>query len=170
MNALIPATCLAFLVCVPTATAQAAPKKPASQHFETLNAADLKWGAAPPGLPRGAQMAVLHGDPTKDVQFALRLKLPDGYKIPPHWHTKDELLTILSGTFVLHMGDTMTAPAYTLNAGGFHYLPGRMHHAAVVRGETILQINGIGPFDIHYLNPGDDPRKTTPGTSGQSGT
>jgi hypothetical protein len=123
----------------------------------STNAADIKWGPAPPDLPKGAELAIMHGDPSKKAVFSIRLKLPAGYKIPPHWHSKDEQLTILSGTFVLHMGDTMEAPASTLTAGGFHFLPAKMHHAAETKGETILQIDGTGPFDIHYLNPADNP-------------
>jgi hypothetical protein len=123
----------------------------------STNAADIKWGPAPPDLPKGAELAIMHGDPSKKAVFSIRLKLPAGYKIPPHWHSKDEQLTILTGTFVLHMGDTMEAPASTLTAGGFHFLPAKMHHAAETKGETILQIDGTGPFDIHYLNPADNP-------------
>jgi len=124
-----------------------------------VNAADVKWGDVPPALPKGAQIAVLHGDPFKSGPFTLRLKMPAGYKIPPHWHTQDEQLTILSGTFVLHMGDTMDASSHDLTAGAFHFLPGKMHHAAETKGEVILQLHGNGPFDIHYLNPADDPSK-----------
>src|SRR5689334_18700435 len=86
----------------------------------TVNAADLKWADAPPDLPKGAQVAVLYGDPMKKGPFTLRLKMPAGYKIPPHWHTQDENLTILAGTLVLHMGDTMDAPAHDLAEGAFH--------------------------------------------------
>jgi hypothetical protein len=124
-----------------------------------VNAAEIKWGDAPPDLPKGAQIAVLHGDPSKKGPFTLRLKMPSGYKIAPHWHTQDEQLTILSGTFVLHMGDSMDAPAHPLGPGAFHFLPGKMHHAAEVKAETVLQLHGMGPFDIHYLNPADNPNK-----------
>ena len=103
---------------------------------------------------------MLHGDPAKKADFTLRMKVPDGYKIPPHWHTQDEQLTVLSGTFVMHMGDTMDAPAHSLEAGAYHFLPGKMHHAAEAKGEVVVQLNGHGPFDIHYLNPADDPSKS----------
>ena len=125
----------------------------------TVQPGDMKWGDVPPALPKGAQIAVLHGDPSKKGVFTLRLKMPAGYKIPPHWHTNDEQLTILSGTFVIHMGDTMDAPAHELGAGAYHFLPGKMHHAAETKVETIVQIDGMGPFDIHYLNPADNPNK-----------
>jgi quercetin dioxygenase-like cupin family protein len=124
-----------------------------------LNPDEMKWGNAPPALPAGGQISVLHGDPGKKGAFTLRFKMPDGYRIPPHWHTLDEQLTIVSGTFLLHMGDSLDAPAHTLGPGAYHFLPGKAHHAAEAKGETIVQVNGQGPFDIHYLNAADDPRK-----------
>ncbi len=152
------ATTLALLALAPAARAgekSAVPK--AKPVFITAN--EIQWGEVPPALPSGAQIAVLHGDPFKKGTFTIRLKMPDGYKIPPHWHTQHEQLTILSGTFVLHMGDTMDAPAHELGAAAYHFLPGKMHHAAEVKGETVLQLHGAGPFDIHYLNPADNPMK-----------
>ena len=127
---------------------------------ETLNPTELKWGDAPAVFPKGAQLAVLHGNPFAPGAFAVRLKLPDQYKLLPHWHTQDEQLTVLSGTFVLHMGDSMEANGHEIAAGGYHFLPGKMHHAALARGETIVQVHGNGPFDLHYLNPADDPSKS----------
>jgi hypothetical protein len=136
-------------------------KKPATKpEAVSLNTADIKWGDAPPNLPKGAQLAVMSGDPSKKAPFTIRLKMPAGYKILPHWHTQDENLTVLSGAFALHMGDAMDAPAHELTAGAYHFLPGKMHHAAETKAETILQLHGMGPFDIHYLNPADDPSKS----------
>lgn len=126
-----------------------------------VDANTIKWGEAPPDVPKGAQIAVLHGDPTKAGQYTIRLKFPDAYKIPPHWHTQDEQLTVLSGKLVLHMGDTMTADPHDLEMGAYHFLPGKMHHAAEAKGETVVQISGAGPFDIHYLNPADNPNPKT---------
>ena len=126
-----------------------------------LNANELKWGPAPPDLPKGAQLVVLHGDPTKPGPFTMRLKAPDGYKIPPHWHTQDENLTIISGTLVMYMGDTWSVEPHDLDVAAYHFLPGKMHHAAAAKGETVIQINGQGPFDIHYLNPADNPNPKT---------
>jgi quercetin dioxygenase-like cupin family protein len=133
----------------------------ASSEPAFLNASELKWGAAPPDLPKGGQIVVLHGDPGKPGPFTLRFKMPDGYKIAPHWHTQDEQLTILSGTLLLHMGDSLDSPAHELQVGSYHFLPGKMHHAAESRGETIVQLHGTGPFDIHYLNPADNPNPAT---------
>ena len=147
-----------LLVASPAFAAETAKKTaPAKPEAMSVNSGEIKWADAPPDLPTGAQMAVLHGDPTKRAVYTLRLKMPAGYKVPPHWHTKDEQLTIVSGAFVLHMGDTMEAPASTLTGGGFHFLPGKMHHAAETTEETIVQVDGTGPFDIHYLNAADNP-------------
>jgi quercetin dioxygenase-like cupin family protein len=137
------------------ATSKSAGKK---DEAVSISPNDIKWGDAPPTLPKGAQMTVLHGDPGKSGPFTARLKAPNGYKIPPHWHSKDEQLTVLSGTLVLHMGDTMDAPAHELSAGAFHFLPAKMHHAAEMKGDTIVQLDGMGPFDINYLNPADKPK------------
>jgi hypothetical protein len=151
------AVALSFAAVADEAKPTAKPAAKAKKEPISLNVADLKWGDAPPNVPKGAQLTVLFGNPGAKGPFAFRFKMPDGYKIPPHWHTNDEQLTILSGTFVLHMGDTMDAPAHNLDAGAFHFLPGKMHHAAEAKGEVVIQLNGNGPFDIHYLNPADDP-------------
>lgn len=156
---LFAGTCAAVVCLATTAGARqrTAPKPEAA----TINPEDIKWEAAPPALPKGGQVAVLHGNPFAKGVFAMRLKAPDGYKIPPHWHTQDEQLTVVTGTLVLHMGDTMDAEAHALSAGAYHFLPGKMHHAAEAKGETVVEIHGNGPFDIHYLNPADDPSPKT---------
>lgn len=138
-----------------TTATQSAPSK--QNEPVALNPGEIKWTAAPPDLPRGIQMAVLHGDPTKTGNFTVRFKMPDGYTIPGHWHSRDEQLTIISGTLDLHMGDSLNAPGHVLQTGGFHFLPAKMHHAAQAKGETVVQVYGSGPFDIHYINPADNP-------------
>jgi mannose-6-phosphate isomerase-like protein (cupin superfamily) len=155
---------LALVLMAQGARAADAKKKPsgaAKPMAMSVNPGDIKWGDAPAAFPKGGQLAVLEGDPGKKGPFTLRLKMPDGYKIAPHWHTQDENLTVVSGTFLLHMGDSMDAHAEKLEAGAFHFLPGKAHHAAEASGETVVQVHGNGPFDIHYLNPADDPQKKT---------
>lgn len=123
---------------------------------------DIKWGDAPPTLPKGAKIAVLQGDPGKAGPFVLRILAPaGGYKIAPHWHTQDEQLTVISGMLYIGLGDKFSKrAARALPRGGFHFLPGKEHHYAFTTGRTIVQINGDGPFDINYINPADDPQKT----------
>ncbi len=125
-----------------------------------MNKGQLKWGEAPPSLPKGAKVAVLHGDPGKPGAFAMRLSAPGGYKIPPHWHSQSEDLTVISGTFYLGMGDKADgSDAHALASGGFHHLPAKAHHYAFSKGPSVIQVNGDGPFDINYLNAQDDPSK-----------
>jgi hypothetical protein len=121
---------------------------------------DVKWLPAPPGLPAGAKVAVLTGDPTKSVPYVLRARLPDGYKVPPHWHPTDENVTVLKGTLMVGKGEKFSADASeALPAGSFARMPRGMRHFAWAKGETIIQVHGIGPFDIIYVNAADDPRK-----------
>src|SRR5262249_13601652 len=115
---------------------------------------DVKWGPAPPGLPPGAQVAVLSGDPGKPGPYVLRAKMPHGYKVPPHWHSIDENVTVLTGTLMMGTGEKFNADASeALPAGSFTCMPKKMRHYAWAKGETIIQVHGIGPFDITYINP-----------------
>jgi quercetin dioxygenase-like cupin family protein len=120
----------------------------------------IQWGPAPAVFPRGAEFAVLEGDPSKAEPFTVRLRFPNGYKIPPHTHTQSENLTVLSGALYLGYGDkTDMAKAHALRTGGYHYLPGKTPHYAYTKTATTLQVSGEGPFDINYLDPKDNPEK-----------
>lgn len=128
----------------------------------TFHADALPWGPAPAFLQPGAQFALLEGDPgAKQGEYTIRLKMPDGYRIAPHWHPQRENVTVISGTFKLGMGDTFDeGKMATFHAGDFGYLDPSMHHYAVASGETVVQVHGKSPFQINYINPKDDPRKT----------
>jgi hypothetical protein len=125
-----------------------------------MNSSELKWGEAPPNMPKGAKIAVLSGDPGKPGPFVGRLMVPANYKIAPHYHSTDEDLTVISGTLYFGEGDKMeTKGAHGIKAGGFHHLPAKTHHYAFSKSPTVVQINANGPFDIVYINPDDDPSK-----------
>ena len=131
-----------------------------AQSHPMMAPTDVKWGPPPPTLPPGAQLAVLDGDPSKPGLFTLRLKLPDGYRIAPHWHPTDEHLTVIQGTFGLGMGNTLDTKALKmLPAGSYAKMPSETRHYAVSKGETIVQVSGPGPFVVNYVNPKDDPSK-----------
>ena len=130
----------------------------AADEGSSLNSGDLKWGPAPPVLPKGAKVAVLNGDPFKPGQYTIRLSAPANYKLAPHWHSQTENLTIISGAFYIGMGDKADAKnAHELRAGGYHYLPAKAYHYAFTKTPTVVQISGEGPFDINYLDPNDKP-------------
>ena len=104
-------------------------------------------------------MAVLEGDPTKEDPFLVRFQFPDGYHIAPHTHPKTERVTVISGNLYLATGETLDRnSAKKLPAGSFGYWPAGMKHAAWSEGETVIQLHGIGPWQINYVNPADDPR------------
>jgi quercetin dioxygenase-like cupin family protein len=128
-----------------------------------LTEAQLIWGDGPPALPKGGTMAVLAGDPGKTGQYTLRAKLPAGYKIAPHWHPTDEHVTVISGTVAFGMGDkAVMAEMKELPAGGFAVMPANMHHYFTAKSAAVIQVHGVGPFAITYINPADDPRQALP--------
>ena len=132
----------------------------AAQHV-FVQSDSLKWAAAPPVLPQGAQIAVLYGDPGKARPFVFRLKFPAGYKVAAHMHPNDYDVTVVSGTMYLGMGDKFDpARGEGLKAGGYLRLPKSMHHYEWSNEDTVIQLSGLGPVGMTYLNPADDPRKT----------
>jgi quercetin dioxygenase-like cupin family protein len=119
----------------------------------------IEWKNGPAALPAGAKMALLEGDPTKEGPFVMRLQMPDGYHVPPHTHPKTERVTVISGAFYLATGEKLDrSDAKKLPAGSFGFWPAGMKHVAWAEGETVIQLHGIGPWQINYLNPADDPR------------
>lgn len=162
MRTLLIALALGSVVTAAGGQAPAKAAKPAVAPHVILTPGDLKWGPAPPVLPAGAQVAVLDGDPFKPGFFSLRLKFPDGYQVPAHWHPTDENIVVVQGTFRAGMGEALSESGlHDFPVGSFIKMPKRMHHFAAARGETIVQIYGPGPFVVNYLNPKDDPTKTT---------
>ncbi len=120
----------------------------------------LQWGAAPAVFPAGAQMAVIEGDPAApDRPFTVRRRFPDGYAIAPHTHPTDENITVLAGTFLVGMGDSVDEQTMlALAPGGFVTAPAAHPHYAKARGETVVQVHALGPFEMTYSDPADDPR------------
>lgn len=122
----------------------------------------VKWGPGPPVLPPGAQAAVLEGDPSKAGPLTVRLKFPDGYRVPPHSHPADERVVVIQGTLGVGTGDRFDAAAgHELPAGSYAVLPAGGRHYAWAKGETVVQIASTGPFQINYVNQSDDPRRAT---------
>lgn len=119
----------------------------------------IQWQPVPPLLPQGAQIAVLDGDPFQPGPYVIRLQLPAGYQIPPHWHSQAENVTVISGRLSFGLGDSVDeSAAQTIETGGFHSIPAQTHHYAYSKDGAVVQVHGEGPFDITYVNPADDPR------------
>ena len=146
---------LSFAVLLLSGTIAVAQQMPAP-----ANADDMKWGPVPKVFPPGAQIAVVSGDPFKEGLYVVRLKMPAGYKIPAHNHPTTEYVTVVSGAFNIGMGDKLDETnGEALAAGGYLHMPKGMHHYAWFTEDTIIQLNGVGPTGITYINPADDPRK-----------
>ena len=125
---------------------------------------DLTWKDGPASLPKGIQSAVIEGDPTKAGPFTMRLKLPANYKVPPHWHPAIEHVTVLSGSFYMGLGETFDeSKARKLSVGGFAVMQIGTRHFALTKEEAVIQLHGVGPWGITYVNPKDDPRNQPSG-------
>ena len=134
---------------------------PAPHSKSAFTPETIPWGPPPPFIAPGAQLAVIEGNPAGTTgDFTVRVKMPDGYRIAPHWHPFRENVTVISGTFKVGMGDSFdTSKMGTFPAGSFAFLDPDMHHYAMASGEVIVQVHGTAPFQFNYINPEDDPSK-----------
>jgi quercetin dioxygenase-like cupin family protein len=124
-----------------------------------ITESEVVWKDAPPVLPAGAKIAVLEGDPAKPGPFTLRLQFPAGYRVPPHWHPADEHVTVISGSVAIGMGETFDEAALKeLGVGGFAMMRTGTRHFARSKDGAVIQLHGIGPWGLTYVNPADDPR------------
>ena len=120
---------------------------------------DIKWGDAPPSLPPGAKAAVIEGDPKAAGLFTMRIKLPANYMIMPHSHPADEHVTVIKGSFYMGIGEKFDEnAAKKIPTGGFAVMNTGTRHYAFTKKECIIQLHGMGPWGIIYVNPADDPR------------
>jgi quercetin dioxygenase-like cupin family protein len=135
------------------------PKDPAAGHV-MIAPGDLKWTEGPAGLPSGAKIAAISGDRTKEGLFTIRLQFPAGFKVPPHTHPVAEHVTVISGTLNLGSGPKFDeAATHEMTAGSFAAMPAGMQHFATTKTGCVLQVHAMGPFEIKYVNPADDPRQ-----------
>lgn len=143
-----------LLVAVGIATAMT----PAVPEHIGVMPADLKWMPAP-ALPKGVEIAVLRGNPFAEGIATVRLKIPPHTTIAPHWHPTIESFSVLQGELFVGMGDHIDkAGAKPLPAMAFVSMPAMHHHYAYTgNGGAIIEVSFYGPFQIHYVNPSDDP-------------
>jgi len=123
---------------------------------------ELKWqplptnwadGPPPAGFDFGyTEVAIIRGDPTKEgVPFVFRLRSTPGTQLPPHWHSGDEQVTVISGTWCVGMGERFDANGCRdMGAGSYIFIPKGMRHFAVAKGD-VVQVHGVGPFTIHWV-------------------
>jgi hypothetical protein len=133
--------------------------RPNSSEKNIFTPDSVPWGPAPSFVQPGAQLAVLEGNPLASTgDYTLRLKMPSGYRIAPHWHPKRENVTVISGTFKVGMGDNFDeSKMASFPAGSFAYLDPDMHHYVMASGDVVVQVHGMSPVQFNYINPKDDP-------------
>ncbi|WP_354678231.1 cupin domain-containing protein [Cupriavidus plantarum] len=120
---------------------------------------DIKWSAFP-AFPRGAQLSVLVGDPTKPGPYVVRVNVSAGVKLLPHVHPEDRIYTVISGVFYIGLGDEFDPQKLVAYPpGSVIVLPGGTPHFHWARsGDYVTQVTGTGPLGIDYVHPNDDPR------------
>ncbi|MBA3674128.1 MAG: cupin domain-containing protein [Chitinophagaceae bacterium] len=151
---------LPLFLCVLSISLNAQDHTMSSGTHMRLNTNDIVWKAGPASLPVGAKMATIEGDLSKAGLFTIRLSLPANYRVPPHWHPAVEHVTVLKGGFYMGTGEQFNeAAAVKIAEGGFGLMPIKQPHYAFTKKRTIIQLHGMGPWGITYVNPADDPRK-----------
>ena len=156
MRRVLPVVGVVVLLCCLAVVALNAgdTKSAAGQHMAVVPAS-LNWSPIFPGIT----MAVVSGDPNGNGPYVLRLKSDAGTKIPAHWHPTAENVTVLDGSFAVGMGDKFDeAGLQDMPVGGFVRIPAEMRHYALSRNETVVQVHGMGPFKINFVNPADAPQ------------
>jgi quercetin dioxygenase-like cupin family protein len=136
-------------------------KNEAVAEHKIVHFGDLKWTP----IFKGCDLAAVDGDPNAEgAPFVVRVRCADGAKIPAHWHPTDENVTVLKGVFLVGLGDKFDeSKLQTMSVGKFISMPKEMRHFALSKGETIVQVHGVGPFKVNWVNPADvDPPDTAP--------
>jgi len=150
---------LSFLITLFVTSGVAKEKELVANH---ISSDEIKWVDGPPSLPAGSKMYLLYGSPkAKSGSFSLRLKFPDNYKIPAHWHPTDERITIISGVLYFGLGDKLDKnSAGPLKTGAHGWVIKKTPHFAYTEDEgVIIQLDAQSPWGITYINENDDPRK-----------
>ncbi len=144
---------VALALAVFAAASYSQEKKASDAAHKIVRSGDLKWT----GIIKGCALAAVSGDPNGDgTPFVLRLRCADGAKVPAHWHPTDENVTVLKGTFLVGMGETFDeSKLQAMNVGNFVALPKEMRHFGLCKGETIVQVHGMGPFKVNWVNPSE---------------
>jgi mannose-6-phosphate isomerase-like protein (cupin superfamily) len=117
-----------------------------------VNSTKIVWKDGPPTLPKGTKVAVLEGDPKQPGMFTMRLRVPAGSKVMPHWHPRPERVTILSGKVAVGFGDKWDDKELRrFGPGDFYVNPPESHHYVFFPRTSVIQITGEGPWELHPL-------------------
>jgi quercetin dioxygenase-like cupin family protein len=151
-----------IVLAIATLALSLSPALAQSPQHTMVNANEVQWKEAPPSLP-GAHVSVLYGDPAKEGMFVMRIKFPANYKVPPHTHPTDEIVTVISGEFNIGMGKEFNDSALKPYTAGalIAMQPGTAHFVRTKQQETVAQISTRGPWKLEYVNPNDKAQLVT---------
>jgi quercetin dioxygenase-like cupin family protein len=134
--------------------------QPDQDVFRSVLPEDIDWEPFP-SFPPSARLAVVVGHPSEPGPYVVRVKLPSGVKLMPHWHHEDRVYVVMSGVFYIGLGDEFDgAKLVAYPPGAVVVLPGGTRHFHWAKsGEYVTQVTATGPISLEYVNPGDDPRR-----------
>lgn len=126
----------------------------AAGETQSVSRADeLTWVTCPPSLPAGCEMSVLEGDLRKEMLFTVRVRIPNGFEMNPHWHPGNERATILEGRIGVGFGDEVDREKAIWFGPGDYYVNAKgAHHFVLADGPVLLQLTGLGPWKVNYLD------------------
>jgi hypothetical protein len=120
---------------------------PEGEVQHVVRSADTPWKPCPETLPLGCEMAVLDGSPQVADLFTVRFRVRETFVMPPHWHPKDERVTVISGSVAVAFGADAERQDATEFGSGDYYVNARSAvHQVWIEGPTVIQITGIGPW------------------------
>lgn len=150
----------ALLLTAAPLQAQKKPDPPPAGAIQ-LNAGDMKWTDGPAALPPGTKVAVLEGDPKKPGPFTMRIRLRARSRIAPHWHPREERVSVISGSLGVGFGEVLdTSKGKLFKAGAYYVNPAKAHHYVWTDWGVLVQITGNGPWELKFLEaPKKEPKK-----------
>ena len=127
---------------------------------QMLTPEEMKWAAGPAALPKGSQVTVLKGNPAEEGVFTIRVRMPANYRIPAHWHPAFENITVIEGSFSMGLGDRFDeASLHEMKVGAFMTMSPGTRHFGMAKNGAVIQLHGMGPWQVYYVNAADDPRR-----------
>ena len=151
---LLASVCLISTVtAIFAATSYGDEKKEGNSAHRIVHSSDLKWTP----IIKGCEIAVVEGNPDEEGRpLVIRFHCTDGAKTPAHWHPTDENITVLKGAFLVGLGDSFDDSKLKLmSAGNFMLMPKEMRHFGMAKGDMLLQVHGLGPFKVNWVNPSE---------------